>query len=79
MKNTDSLPEDELLPEYDLKAMRVRKFGPARRSFPEHGVVLEPDVAPIFPDSQSVNEALRLLMRLTGKGEDESRSTGERP
>ena len=57
--------DDDLLPEYDLKKLRVRKFGPGRKSFAGHGVVLDPDVAAVFPDSKSVNEALRVLMRGT--------------
>lgn len=57
--------DDELLPEYDLRKLRVRKFGPGRTSFAGHGVVLAPDVAAVFPDSNSVNEALRFLMRIT--------------
>lgn len=61
--------DDELLPEYDLKNLRVRKFGPSRTSFPQHGVVLAPDVASVFPDSNAVNEALRFLMRVTRNGE----------
>ena len=69
MKKTESIPEDDLLPEYDLKSLRVRKYGPDRTSFPQHGVVLAPDVASVFPDSNSVNEALRFLMRVTRKGE----------
>lgn len=63
MKKTDVKEEDELLPEYDLKRLRVRKFGPGREHFPRHGVVLEPDVAAQFPDSNAVNEALRFLLR----------------
>jgi len=57
--------DDDLLPEYDLKKLRVRKFGPGRKSFAGHGVVLDPDVAAVFPDSNAVNEALRVLMRVT--------------
>ena len=69
MKKTGSSQEDDLLPEYDLKALHVRKFGPARGTFPQHGVVLAPDVASAFPDSNSVNEALRFLLRVTKHGE----------
>ncbi|MBK1700988.1 hypothetical protein CKO41_16490 [Thiococcus pfennigii] len=68
MKKSKEIDEDELLPEYDLKSLRIRKFGPSRKGFPTHGVVLEPDVADIFPDSNSVNEALRFLMRVTKSG-----------
>jgi hypothetical protein len=79
MKKTDSIPEDDLLPEYDLKSLRVRKFGPNRSSFPQHGVVLAPDVASVFPDSNSVNEALRFLMRVTKEGETASPSKIKQP
>ncbi len=63
MKKIDVTGEDELLPEYDFKLLRVRKFGPAREHFPGHGVVLDADVAARFPDSTAVNEALRSLLR----------------
>jgi hypothetical protein len=64
MKKVESKMEDELRPEYDLRSLRVRKLGPGRRSF--GGVVrLEPDVAEVFPDAESVNEALRFLIRIT--------------
>lgn len=56
---------EDLLLEYDLRKLRVRKFGPGRTSFAGHGVVLAPDVAAVFPDSNAVNEALRFLMRVT--------------
>jgi hypothetical protein len=56
--------EDELRPEYDLRTLRVRKLGPGRKSFGDV-VRLEPDVAEAFPDADSVNEALRFLIRVT--------------
>ena len=62
MKNSEMNQEDELRPEYDLKNLRIRKFGPSRTLLPQHGVILEPDVASLFPDSDSVNEALRLSL-----------------
>ena len=54
--------EDTLRPEYDLKSLRVRKIGPERKSFLGSMVQLDPDVAEVFPDSGSVNEALRFLI-----------------
>lgn len=57
--------EDELRPEYDLGSLRVRKVGPGRKSLGGLMVRLEPDVAGVFPDSISVNEALRFLIRIT--------------
>ena len=53
---------DELRPEYNLKSLRVRKFGPARKQFGNF-VKLEPDIAAVFPDDRTVNEALRYLIQ----------------
>jgi hypothetical protein len=58
------LMEDELRPEYDLRSLRVRKVGPKRAGFGEF-VRLDPDVAELFPNAESVNEALRFLIRVT--------------
>jgi hypothetical protein len=64
MKHIEPEEPDELRPEYDLRSLRVRKLGPGRKSF--GGTVrLEPDVAEVFPDADSVNEALRFLIRVT--------------
>lgn len=75
MKKTENSSEkdDELLPEYDLHKLRARKFGPGRKSFAGHGVMLAPDVAAVFPDSSSVNEALRFLMRMARESEASGR------
>jgi hypothetical protein len=56
--------KEELRPEYDLKNLRVRKLGPGRKSFGDV-VRLEPDVAEAFPNADSVNEALRSLIRVS--------------
>ena len=63
MKKGKTITQDELRPEYDLKNLRVRKFGPARKQFGNF-VKLEPDVAEAFPDAASVNKALRQLIRV---------------
>lgn len=56
--------EDEPRPEYDLRSLRVRRVGPAR--FGIAGFIqLAPDVAEVFPTAESVNEALRFLIRVT--------------
>ncbi len=57
--------QDDLRQEYNLKDLRVRKLGSERKSFGDETVQLEADVAKIFPDSHSVNEALRFLIRIT--------------
>ncbi len=56
--------EDDLRSEYDLKSLRVRKFGSGRKSFGETIIRLEPDVAQMFPNADAVNEALRFLIRV---------------
>lgn len=65
MKKVETKMDDELRPEYDLKGLRVRKLGPGRKSFGGSVVRLEPDVAEVFPDAESVNEALKFLIRIT--------------
>lgn len=55
---------DDFKPEYDLRRLRVRKLGPARHSFGTNVVRLEADVAAVFPGADSVNEALRFLIRI---------------
>lgn len=56
--------ENELRPEYDLHSLRVRKLGSGRKSFGGTTIRLDPDVAEVFPNSESVNEALRFLIRI---------------
>lgn len=67
MSKIESETEDDLRPEYDLHRLRVRKVGLGRKGFSGLTIHLEPDVAEIFPDSESVNEALRFLIRITMK------------
>ncbi|HEX3253716.1 MAG TPA: hypothetical protein VHS05_30050 [Pyrinomonadaceae bacterium] len=65
--------EDELRPEYDLSTLRVRKLGPARKSFGDV-IKLESDVAAAFPNADAVNEALRFLIRVTKENQANLRS-----
>jgi hypothetical protein len=57
--------EDELRDEYDLKSLKVRKMGAKRQSFGDTIIKLDSDVAAVFPNATSVNEALRFLIRIT--------------
>ncbi len=66
--NKDIL-NDELKPEYDLTKMRVRKVGEGRKLLNQ--IQLDVDVAKVFPNSESVNEALRFLIRITKTHEAE--------
>lgn len=77
MKKAETEMDDELRPEYDLASLRVRRLGPGRKSFGGSLVHLEPDVAEVFPDADSVNEALRFLIRITKENKppiDDARS-----
>jgi hypothetical protein len=66
MKKVNTEMDDELRSEYDLRSLRIRKVGPERKIFGEREIVqLEPDVAEVFPSSESVNEVLRFFIRVT--------------
>ena len=67
MKKTSDqeVAEDGLRPEYDFRALRVVARGPGRKEPVAQVIHLAPDVAEVFPDSASVNEALRFLIRVT--------------
>ena len=60
---------DELRPEYDLARLKggVRGKYYKQASAGTNLVLLEPDVARAFPDSNSVNRALRLLQEIATK------------
>lgn len=64
MSKVDPELNDDLRPEYDLESLRVRRMGPSRSSFGGTTVRLDPDVAEWFPTPESVNEALRLMVRI---------------
>ena len=66
--NKDPL-NDDLKPEYELKNLKVRKVGEGRRLLNQ--IQLDVDVAKVFPDSESVNEALRFLIRITKQHQTE--------
>lgn len=55
--------KDEMRPEYDFSQGSRGKHYEAYRNG-TNVVFLEPDIAAVFPDSASVNHALRLLVRL---------------
>ncbi len=73
MKKDNLELEDDLRPEYDLKSLKVRKMGAGRKNFAGITVRLEPDVAEMFPNADSVNEALRFLIRATQLVSDEQK------
>lgn len=62
MSNEQELEDDDVRPEYDFSDGVRGKYA---KRFPQDAVmvVLAPDVAAAFPDAESVNEALRLLIK----------------
>ena len=58
--------EDDLRPEYDFSQLKNRVRGKYAERYRRgtNLVLLAPDVAQAFPDSESVNEALRLLIKV---------------
>ena len=67
MKNSSSkkrrADNDTMRPEYDF-SKAVRGVTAARYAQGTNVVLLDPDVAELFPDTRAVNEALRTFARL---------------
>lgn len=59
--------EDEILPEYSLRGSKRSPYT-ARLRGAVIAVTLDPDVAAAFPNSRSVNRALRALIDIVPKG-----------
>ena len=60
--------DPDMLPHYDFSAATRGRYA-ARYAEGSNVVVLAPDVAAVFPNSEAVNEALRTLVRLTRSSE----------
>jgi hypothetical protein len=61
-KRAKQVGQDDILPEYDFSRGRRNKYA-KRYQEGTNVVLLDPDVAELFPDSAAVNEALRALGR----------------
>ena len=67
MKTNDEMQlDDDLRPEYNETVLKdgMRGKYTARYQAGTNLVLLAPDVAAVFPTSEAVNEALRLLMQV---------------
>jgi hypothetical protein len=67
MKKKNTEMDDDILPHYDFAKMPIIKRGPGYSAKSKmvriHTVALDPDIAKVFPDDASVNQALRLLIQ----------------
>lgn len=74
MKKKESNERDpEMLDEYDF-SKGVRGKHAARYAQGSNVVVLDPDVAKVFPDSESVNKALRALAEIINSRSERMRA-----
>lgn len=74
---SNRLDEDDMRPEYDLRGGVRGKY---YKQYMEgtNIVLLDPDVAAVFGDSESVNQALRVLIKAAGKIEQVTSHKNER-
>ena len=58
--------KDELREEYDLSKLKNRVRGKYVKRYRQvtNLILLEPEIAKAFPDAESVNNALRMLMQV---------------
>jgi hypothetical protein len=72
-KRQDKEGEAEMLDEYDFSGGVRGKYA-GRFARGSNVVVLDPDVAEVFPDSESVNSALRALVGIVQRRSEKARS-----
>ena len=67
------LPNDEIRPEYDFSNARPNPYA-GRFGSGVTVVTLDADVAKMFPDAESVNDALRALAKIASRPPKKSSS-----
>ncbi len=77
-RESDRIDDDEMRPEYDLRGGVRGKY---YKQYMEgtNVVLLDPDVAAVFRDSESVNQALRVLIKAAGHLDQVTSQKSERP
>ena len=69
--NTDKnkIEDDEMRPEYDLSKLKGKVRGKYVDRYREgtNLILLDSDVQAAFPDAESVNEALRMLIKVADR------------
>ena len=77
MKKDETTTQDEFRPEYDLRALEVRKVDAERNLFGIFVVQLAPDVAEVFPDAESCERGtVPFLIRVTKENSAVPAETG---
>ena len=66
MKKVKKPNDLEMLDEYDFSSGKRGKYA-QRYDQGTNIIILSPDVAEVFPDSESVNEALRMLIKIANQ------------
>jgi hypothetical protein len=66
MKTPKKRTEKSMRQEYDFRKAEVGKYA-KRYAAGTNLVLLDPDVARLFPDAKSVNETLRSLMQIADR------------
>ena len=70
--------DDDMLPEYDFSnAVRGKYYERYRQG--TNVVLLDPDVAEVFPNATAVNDALRALVAVADAKASRRRAVAERP
>ncbi|HVF50059.1 MAG TPA: hypothetical protein VNA19_08230 [Pyrinomonadaceae bacterium] len=72
-KEENSVRDDEMLDEYDFSGGVRGKYA-ERFARGSNVVVLDPDVARVFADSESVNQALRALAEIIRQQSEKART-----
>lgn len=77
MKQNQNEKNDDMREEYDFSSMKGGVRGKYAGAFEKTAVtvLLDSDVAEVFPDAQAVNEALRTLARVL-RNKDKSAQQG---
>ena len=73
--------DDDLRPEYDLSKLKGGVRGKYYRNATAgtNLVLIEPELTTLFPDTDSVNRALRLLADTTASATGKTRQRGKAP
>jgi hypothetical protein len=69
MNPETQIDDDEMLPEYDFSGEVRGKYYEAYKqaqNISRNTIILDPDVAAVFQNSASVNESLRMLLKIAG-------------